>query len=466
MMFEPQADASAKRKIVVGRRDGVEFRWHAIPATAESRVLLLAGIFALASTLLIDAGAGFLGAPALHGLLSNWLWRQANNDSWGPMIQAYSWLREPHQGTLYQDLFFLQHLKFQYPPTALLPLAALDALGRPPSTGVFNAGNWLILVLVAVATAALAVALARRTAAIPTASIFPSAAVAAVTGFATIAFYPVIWSYSLGQTQTGIDLAFVLACLCWVGERRLAAGMLIGVICLVKPQCVLFLAWGALRGQRPFLIGWCAVALPGLALSIALFGVANHLDYLSTLHFLSSHGEAFYPNQSVNGLLNRLLHNGDSLNWSATDFPPFHPVVYFGTLLSSAALILAALFWRTRQPDSGGLLDFMTAALTFTIASPIAWEHHYGILPAIFASLVFALLATPAAGRRWSSWAILAAAYVFSANFFPVANLTAAGPLNFLQSYLLLAGLSVLFLLYRVRAPLMASERVAGFGHA
>lgn len=441
----------AERKLVAEPRDRPAFRWPAI--AAEPRALLLVGLFVLASILLIDAGARFLDAPPIHHLLSEWLHREAHDDSWEPMIQAYDWLRGSHQDTLYQDLFFGQHVKFQYPPTALLPLAAMDALGHQPSVGAFNAGNWLVFILVGLATAALAVILARRTGAVPSAAKLPAVAIAAVTGFATLAFYPVIWSYLLGQSQTGIDLAFVLACLCWLGERRLAAGVLIGAICLIKPQFSLFLIWGVLRRQWRFLIGGCAVALPALAVSIGLFGLANHLDYLSTLSFLSGHGEAFYPNQSVNGLLNRLLHNGDSVNWSATDFPPYQPVVYYGTRLSSAALILAALFWRARQADRGGLLDFMAAALTFTIASPIAWEHHYGILPAIFVTLVFALIAERGARRRCMDWSILAVSYVLSANFFPIANLAAAGAFNIVQSYLLLGGLAALLLLYRIPAP-------------
>jgi len=425
------------------------------PATSApmSRALVVAGLFVLASLLLMDLAAGRLDAPPVHHLLHQWMSRDAQDDSWGPMIRAYDWLQAPHQTTLYQDVFFTQHVKFQYPPTSLLPLAAMHALGVEPTVPGLNLANFLIFALLALANAVFAVVLARRARQIPREALLPSLVVAGVAGVATAAFYPVIWSYVLGQAQTAIDLAFTLACLCWVSGRRAAAGVLIGAICLLKPQFGLFLIWGAFRRQWPFLIGWGAVVLPGLALSVALFGLANHLDYLATLQFLSSHGEVFYPNQSVNGLLNRLLQNGDSVNWSGTSFPPYRPLVYFGTLLSSAALILAAFFLRGRQADRGGLLDFMTAALTFTIASPIAWEHHYGILPAIFLALLFALLsARPSAGRG-GFWAALTASYVLSANFFPLANEAATTPFNFVQSYLLLGGLVALWLLYRVPAP-------------
>ena len=251
----------------------LDMKASAATAMGGRRALMLIGIFLLASMLLIDVGANLFDAPPVHHQLGQWLKRQANDDSWEPMIQAYTWLRASHQGTLYQEIFFSQHVKFQYPPTALLPLAAMNALGRSPSVGAFNAANWIIFIVVALATAALAVTLARRVAAIPRDSMLSAAAVGGVTALATMAFYPELWSYLLGQAQTSIDLAFVLACLSWISGRRLPAGVLIGLICLVKPQFGLFVVWGALRGQWRFLIGWCVVVVPALAASIALFGL-------------------------------------------------------------------------------------------------------------------------------------------------------------------------------------------------
>jgi hypothetical protein len=232
----------------------------------------------------------------------------------------------------------------------------------------------------------------------------------------------------------------------------MAAGMLIGAICLLKPQFALFVIWGALRRQWQFLIGGCIVAAPVAAFTLVHYGLGNNLDYLRILRFLSWHGEIYYHNQSMNGLLNRLIVGGDSLDgpfW----FPKHDPIVYGGTLLSSAVLVLGALFLRARKSDSGGLLDFLTAALTFTIASPIAWEYHYGIQLPILATVFFALLAQPEQRRRWALWMTLAIVYVFTANHFEVAGKTADTPFNVVQSYMFFAGLAALWLLYQVRTP-------------
>ena len=50
--------------------------------------------------------------------------------------------------------------------------------------------------------------------------------------------------------------------------------------------------------------------------------ILSELDYLPVLSYISRHGEALHTNQSMNGILNRLLHNrGHRL-----PDPPTHPV--------------------------------------------------------------------------------------------------------------------------------------------
>jgi alpha-1,2-mannosyltransferase len=158
-------------------------------------------------------------------------------------------------------------------------------------------------------------------------------------------------------------------------------------------------------------VGLVAVAGVGLTAAILRYGFANHLEYFKVLRFIALHGEAYWPNQSVNGLLNRLLDNGDPLHFDRYSFPPYHAVVYFGTLISSLAIVMIAL-WpaRGRSADS---LDLAIALLGATLAAPVAWEHHYGILLPIFA------LATPIVLQRSASKlrsVLLLASYLMVAN--------------------------------------------------
>jgi alpha-1,2-mannosyltransferase len=112
--------------------------------------------------------------------------------------------------------------------------------------------------------------------------------------------------------------------------------------------------------------------------SVSLFGLQNNIGYLDVLSYISRHGEAHLSNHSVNGLLHRLVGNDDGLIWRNDAFSPFHPVVYAGTLVTSAALLLIGLWPRGKLAGMKGLLQFQLAALAFTIASPLAWEPHYG----------------------------------------------------------------------------------------
>jgi hypothetical protein len=220
-------------------------------------------------------------------------------------------------------------------------------------------------------------------------------------------------------------------------------------MCLVKPQYGVLVVWGAMRRQWRFVWAAAVTGGAGLAASVWLFGFANHLDYLRVLSFISRHGESFYANQSVNGLLNRLLGNGNSLSFEPNAFAPYHPVVYAVTTAGSLAFLGLGLFGPRRPEGRGSALDFGTAALAATLASPVAWEHHYGILIPLYAVLFGDLCRAPR--RRWGL-ALLGISYALTGNFFAVLNRTADTPFNFLQSYVLAGALLTLALLVGRRA--------------
>jgi len=381
------------------------------------------------------------------------------DDSWKPMLAVLDWLKHPTDGFLYQNVFFIQNYKFQYPLSSMLPLELLEKVGVHPSVDLLNDIGWFGILISVLAMVAYSLVLAERSGAMQRGDGAARMLVGGLAIFATLTFYPIMYAYTIGQVQVWITAAFMLACLCWALERRLTAGILIGAICLLKPQFALFVIWGMLRGQWRFVIGGCVATVPIVAFTLVHYGWDNNLDYLRVLRFLSWHGEIYYPNQSIGGLLNRMIVSGDSLD--PIGFPDHNPIVYGGMLASSAVLVLSALFLRARAPDRGGLMDFLTAALTFTVASPIAWEYHYGIELPIFATLLFALCAQPEGRGRRGLWAALAVVYFFSANHFAAANATAGTPFNFVQSYLFFAGLGTLWLLYRFRTPSALSGRHA-----
>ena len=382
------------------------------------------------------------------------------DDSWGVMSVSLKYAREHPDKPLYSEIFFERKLKFQYPPSSLFAVAGLVWLVgqegiRTEECKVYDLPTindvlgWFFIWMSAVCAAALLEIGLRRQQAPPASGAMVAARFVIVLALA-LTFYPLVKAYTLGQIQNWLNGLFALALLCWVTGRKVPSGVLIGLMALVKPQYGAFVLWGLLRREWGFAAALAATAIVGVAGSIMAYGLANHVDYLRVLSFLTERGETFYPNQSVNGLLNRVMALVDPAAWNSLEFndnsfPPFSPLVYGGTLISSVVLLSAALLRRGREGDPDRTFDFCTMALSVTIASPIAWEHHYGTIFPILA----VLLASVIGDRR--RLLLLIGSYVLISNFIPVTNLLAETVLNVAQSYLLAAAIVVLMLLHTTR---------------
>ena len=85
--------------------------------------------------------------------------------------------------------------------------------------------------------------------------------------------------------------------------------------------------------------------------------------------------------------------------------------------------------------------------LASTIAAPIAWEHHYGVLAPVLAATWPQVSAARACGRFTGS--VLFGNTLVLANYFQAANRFDGTRLNLLQSYLLAAALVEFALLLR-----------------
>jgi len=410
----------------------------------------------LLSGLVVGALTSWWGGPAAPGVLDygfRMFQKPSGVDSWGPMRMASQHLREHPEVHIYQELFFGLGQKFQYPLTSVLVVDLPQLLPGINDLSMITALQLisrLCVPAIALVFALLFVGAVRQQAGSAAALRLPPAAqaVLAATGLASVLlFYPITRSEVIGQIQTLMTLAAGLALLAWQRGSPRLAGVMIGLCCIIKPHWGIVILWAALRRQ------W-RLALPALATAtffglIALwkYGLANMLDYLPVVSFIGKHGESFYANQSVNGLVNRMLFNGNNLQWLSHEFAPFHPLVHAATLASSILLLGAILLWK--RDKSPSVIDLALVMLTLTIASPIAWEHHYGLLLPVFAVLLPAVVRD----RPWGAWTLplaWAAFILTSQSFVSVTNALADTRWNFAQSYLFFGALIVLALLYRV----------------
>ncbi len=338
-------------------------------------------------------------------------------DSWAGMLIARDFLDTPGAGRLYEDVFFRQGERLH----ALRERGA----GRLYPRVFFDEG----LKFQYPPTSLLAVDLVRA----------------------------LVPRYHPKHVLNAISLAAVLLWLI-ARDRPGPAGVAAGLLAVVKPHYAVLLLWGLLRRQWRFALAGLAAIAAVLAVSIPRYGLANHLDYLAVLAHVGR-----FLNQSVNGLLHRALNTGDALAWDYRALAPFHPAVFAGTTAASV-LLLACALWPPRAPlgRAGRPIDLAIALLAATMASPVAWEHHYGVLLPVFALAWPVLARWPVAGRP--TRVLLAASYVLASNrFYDVAAAAAGTPFELVQSYLLLAALTVLVILCRLRAGWVSSgsEQVA-----
>jgi len=403
----------------------------------------------------LTAGLGFLyGRHFIRG--------RPGTDSWGPMLRAYqTWEGQP-DGDLYR-IFFAENIKFQYPPSSLLLFDVLPRwLTRPEGDLTCN-GSFRELIrwssvgaalLTALASAAvLEVSLARQGAGRLERPYWKALriALAVVLG---LTFYPLTQAYRLGQIQVFLDALVALGLLCHLLGRPALSGALLGACCLVKPQYGVLLLWSLMRRHWRFTLGYAAMLVSGLIVSVGRFGLHNHLRYLEVLRAISRQGEVYWANQSVNGLMNRLLENGDPVRWSATAFAPFHPAIYAITLISSIAILALALVpWGTRRQPLDGTIDLMTMLAAATMASPVSWEHHYGVFLPIFAALLPIVIHSGPLGR--------VTAPAFALSYLAMANVFNRPDLMFRNRWLGLAG-SHLFFGALILFGLLLAIRVSG----
>jgi hypothetical protein len=376
-------------------------------------------------------------------------------DSWLPMREALNVLNSDQANHLYEILFFAKTIRFQYPPTSLLPLQLLASTGFL-TLGSLSTINFIFYCLNAAGAAVVAWQLFGRqphqTSQSDPSSSGPNldaVGIAALAFILAFMFYPLVRAQVLGQIQIWIDALFTFALICWLRDIRFLAGVFIGLACTIKPQLALLLIWGLLWREMSFCVGIFVCVAPIGAISLIYYGLHNHLIYLDVLAFLSRHGESFFANNSVNGILNAYFSLNDPHVWDATSFTPYNPIVYAGTVLATliaiSLIVLPPLLWRRGAKANAEMLG---AASVCTVAgSPVAWEHHYGILLPIYFIALRAALAIPSGSRRTLILAAILFSWILVADFIPFTLLLAQTPFRFTQAHCFFGALFLLFAL-------------------
>jgi alpha-1,2-mannosyltransferase len=389
------------------------------------------------------------GAETVWFHVGRWLLGVQDSDSWKPIEIAY---RTMTDGSVYERVFFEQGVKLQYPLTAVTLFGGI-------SRASLNVISWCAVAVTAVACALLVQAGSGAELSSAPERRLSRTASGCLGAIAALTFYPVVKAYSLGQVQTCVTALGAVMLLSWQRRRPAAAGLATGAMLLIKPTYAPLLFWGMVRREWRFVAAASAVVAVGVAVSLLEFPLTEQLAYLDVLAFIGRRGELFHANQSPNGLLNRLVSQESSLVWNSAAFADPHAAVSIATTMAAIALLgVSLLFPRT---STARTIDASSIALACTMASPVAWEHHYGVLAPILAATAPVILATAPAGRFTA--VVLFAAALVAANLLQFVNRFDGTALNPLQSYLLAAAL-VIWILLLLTARSCAHRRPSSAG--
>lgn len=413
--------------------------------TTQLAAFLLFNQFVLGLICHVTAPKGWLSSS--WQFTRNILIGHGGADSWHPMSIALRHLRENPDEPLYTTILLGGETKFQYPPMSLPIYEAVNSavLWLVPNTEnmdpysarglVMLAG--ICLVIMGIFTALI---LARRLNTSPNLLILGMGVCAALT------FFPLTFGAEIGQIQTWMSLAFAISLYCLLNGQKRVSGALLGFLCLIKPHYGLFVIWGALRRDWDFVIPLLGVCVGAALYTVFLYGFGQHFDYLHALSYMSRHGEGFFHNQSINGLMNRLvtLYTTDT-DWNLIaryTLPPYNPIVHVASTIATVVFVATGLFASRRDM----VLSFCIMTLSVTMASPIAWTHHYGVALPIYAIAFAALLDRPKA-LIW-----LAVSYALTSQVWNVTQFLADTPANIVQSYSFFGFLILLGLLHWLAA--------------
>jgi alpha-1,2-mannosyltransferase len=359
-------------------------------------------------------------------------------DSWLPMMKSLDYFRDNPTKPIYSAHLYDTLI---YSLASELPLVFLRKYGVSDvmMLRLLALASWLAVAGVAVVSLAMGRRLLRERGAVLT---LP--AVVAVV-LAVLGCYPLIKGYSLGNAQTFLSFEFAVMLYLWTTGCERAAGVVAALLTFVKPQYGLLLIWMIVRRRWGAMWGFLACSVVLLAMSLAVFGWHNNLDYIGVLASLSHKAQSHYANQSMFGLLNRMIFNGENLSYTPHLYTPYVAWVYRVTVVTSLILVGSVLLfpWKGLR---GSTADIAAMGLASVAASPMAWEHHYGIVFGIFAWFWFAY----GCWENKAPW-LWGLSFFLCTNFWAATNLLAdRRGWNLLQSYIYFGAVLLLVLLMRL----------------
>jgi len=382
----------------------------------------------------------------LARFLTDAIW-STGYDSWLAMDKAHQYLSANEGGLgVYQAVFFRDHTKFQYPPTSLVPFDLLRTLfDYETLVYLLNAVGWFCALGLGVVTTMLVLGCRRFR------DLAQMRVETAMCLVLCLGYFPLTFSQWVGQVQTMLSLFAGISLLAARDGRDGLAGAFVGLCCAFKPQYVLVLVPVVMARRWRVIPPAAGVVAYFLVLSLLMVSPSDYLDYLQVLSSMSSTSEAYYANQSIGGAVLRYVGIGEDRQF-LTVFPPATTLTSTVSFLTLLAFVTPLIVFGRRASLSMQLAFGFVVA---TIGSPIAWQHHYGVmLPALGLGVHHALDTR----RHLTAWLLAGCFAVASQGTWLVYTQYHSVVKTIAQLPLFLAGVAVFVLLLRLGQPAPAES--------
>lgn len=388
------------------------------------------------------------------------------SDSWDPMhIASDHWDKHDNSSPIYTENLIKKNIRFQYLPSTLFIPQFINKFNINKSI-FYDTSAYIFIFITAYLVFKIFLSLTEQH---PQLKIHQTKDYYFFAGILvlTLLYFPILQAAVFGNIQIWLNALFAMAMICMIKNKQIFSGICIGLASTVKPQFGLLLVWAIVRKNWSFVLGFIPTFTLIVICGIATFGLENHFDYLNALTHLSEHGESYHHNQSMNGLLNRIFSVNSPNDYANLNreylyqpFPPFNPWVYFPTLISSLLIITLCLVSKGATTQDAMLIDFSLMSVGLTLASPVTWIYHYGILLPISAAVLW-LFHHKLERSKYNTllFRFFAGCFLLTALSIPFVEYVHHTYLNITQSYYYFAGIGIFAVLFLLRKQLNNSNQ-------
>lgn len=186
-------------------------------------------------------------------------------------------------------------------------------------------------------------------------------------------------SLGLGQSDIWIFSLMLVAFWAFTRKRDMVAGVAIGIASLTKLTPALLLVYWAWKREWRVVFYALATMAVVLVVSLPVIEVNRWIEYATQIFPALSTGTAYAQNQSLPGLISRLMLEPKYA--AGLQSAPSEPAVRVATTAAELALVgLGLIFTRGRlksRLDFKFALEYSVWLTILLVISPISWDHYF-----------------------------------------------------------------------------------------